>query len=137
MADVADFAVADAEGAEKRNDRHRGYDPFHLERDGDGEEISLAIREQDRAGDHDAENRARCADGWRERIIAAPKARKVIDDNVNQSRADASQKVIAKKTVASPDEFHFATKHPQHEHVEEDVPNISHCMQEKIGEGLP
>ena len=58
MANVTHFAVADAERAKKRDDRHCGDDPFHFERDRNGEQISLAVREQNHAGDQDAENRA-------------------------------------------------------------------------------
>ncbi len=137
MADVAHLAVADAERAKERYDGHRGDDPFHFDGDWNRKQVCPAVGKQDCAGNQDTENRAGSADGGYVRIIAAPKVGKIVDDDVDQSRADAREKVIAKKTIATPDEFDFAAEHPKHEHVEKDVPNIRDCVQEKIGEGLP
>src|SRR5882762_2970879 len=61
----------------------------------------------------------------------------VVDDNVEKASANARQKIVAKKTRAAPNEFDFAAKHPEHEHVEEDVPDVCDFMEKEIGKGLP
>jgi len=48
----------------------------------------------------------------------APKVREIVDDDVDQARADARKKIIPEKTTAAPDEFDFAAEHPEHEHVQ-------------------
>jgi len=62
---------------------------------------------------------------------------KVVHDDVEKASADASKKVVAEKARASPNEFDFAAKHPEHEHVEQDVPDVRDVVEKKIGEGLP
>ena len=44
------------------------------------------------------------------------------------------EKVI-RKTLLSPDQFQFTAKHPEHEHVDQQMPDAA--MKEKIGDGLP
>jgi hypothetical protein len=63
--------------------------------------------------------------------------RKIVDDDVEETGADASQEVITQKAIASPDQFHFASKHPESEHVEKDVPDVTDFMKKKVSEWLP
>ncbi len=63
VADVADVAFADAERSEKSNAGHNGDDPLHFYRHRNWKKISASVREQNGAGDHDAEDCAGRADG--------------------------------------------------------------------------
>jgi len=56
MADVADFAVTEADGAEKSNSRHDGDNPLHFQSDRNRKKIGAAVREENGTGDHDAED---------------------------------------------------------------------------------
>src|SRR4030095_8005611 len=47
------------------------------------------------------------------------------------------QKIVAEKTISSPDEFEFAAEHPEHEHVHEDVPDAIGAVKKEVGDGLP
>src|SRR5579872_383590 len=58
-----------------------------------------------------------------------------LNDNVDHARADAAQEIINIESPLSPCALHVAPKHPQHEHVDEDVPDA--LMQKKIGKRLP
>ncbi len=58
--------------------------------------------------------------------------------NVYESRAHASEKVVAQETVSSPNHFQFAAEHPEHQHVHDEVKKKTiHVMEEEISERLP
>jgi hypothetical protein len=137
MAEVADFVVAEAEGAEERQRRHNGDDRAKTQGDWDRKEIDPAIREQDRAGNHDSEDRAGSPNGGNVVGRFTPESGNGANDDVENACANASQKIVAKKTVPSPNKFEFAAKHPQHQHVDQDVPNVVDAVKEKIGKRLP
>ena len=56
-----------------------------------------------------------------------------VDDPSTHSR----KQVIAQEAISSPDELKLSAKHPEHEHVHEDVPDAVDVMQKQVGEGLP
>src|SRR5262249_18532033 len=99
--------------------------------------IGAAIGKENRTGDQDAKNRARGADGGDVVGRFAPQHRDGTHDNVEYAGADSGQKVVAQEAVAAPDQFELAPKRPQHEHVDQDVPDAVDVVQEQIGEGLP
>jgi len=57
--------------------------------------------------------------------------------NLDQSRPDAGQKIVADESRSAPDQLQLPPKHPKHQHVEEYVQKIVRVMQEEIGERLP
>ncbi len=137
MTEVADFVVTEAERAEKGQRGHDGDNRAKAQGNRNGKEKNAAIREQNRAGDHDSEDGAGSSDGGNVVGRFTPEGRNGANDDVENARANACQKVVAKKTVPPPDKFEFAAKHPQHEHIDEDVPDVVDAMQEQISERLP
>jgi len=134
---MADVTFADTECAEKRDSSHDGDDPLHFDGDGNWEKIGAAVGKKDGAGNHDAEYRARRADGRDERIGLSPEMWQSVHEYVEQTGADTSQKIVAKEPIAAPYEFDFTAKHPEKEHVEDDVRNMRDVVQEEVSEWLP
>jgi hypothetical protein len=137
VADVTDFVVAQAKGAEEGDGRHAGYDPFHFYGNRNRDDVGATVGKEDGAGDENSENSARSADGGRKRVLTPPKHGNGFNYDVENASADAGKKIVAKKAVAAPDQFHFAAKHPQREHIYNDVPNAVDIVQEKIRKWLP
>src|SRR5262249_16101809 len=137
MANVRNLVVAEAKGPEKGDGCHYGYNPFHFDRDRDREKVSATIGEENRAGDQNSKNRSGSAD--RRNVVSrlTPQHRNRADNNVENASTDSGNKVVAQKAIASPDQFEFAAKRPQHEHLDQDVPDAVDLMQEKIRKGLP
>jgi hypothetical protein len=100
-------------------------------------ECGAAVREENGAGDHDAEDGTRGTDRWSVGVVAAPEMGCGVDDDVENAGADPGEEIVAKEACAAPDELDFAAEHPEHEHVEEDVPDVSDVVEEQIGERLP
>ena len=137
VTEMADAAFAKAQRSKKGEGGHDGYNPFHFDGDRDRKEIGAAIGEQYCAGDEDSENCAGSADGRHVGIFPAPEHGNRFHDDVEETSANSGEEVVAKKAIAAPHEFHFATEHPQREHVQNDVPDAVDIVQEKIGERLP
>src|SRR6185437_12206503 len=58
-----------------------------------------------------------------------------LHNNINYARADAAKEVINIESTLSPRALDVASKHPQHKHVDQDVPEA--FVQKKIGKWLP
>src|SRR5215470_10897743 len=122
MAKVADTALTKPQRAQESETRHDGYNPLHLYGDRNGEEVSAAIGKKNCTGDQDAEDGPGRSDGGHVRKLMSPECGNGFDYNVENPGANAGQKVITQKATATPDQLNFATEHPEHEHVEQDVP---------------
>ena len=57
------------------------------------------------------------------------------DEVVYQCRSKPSDKIVDQKPFSAPSVFHRCAKHPQCEHVEEDVAEVG--MHEHVGHELP
>jgi len=137
VAEMAHAAFTEAQRSKKSEGGHDGHNPFHLDGDRNGKEIGAAIGKQYCTGNEDAENRSGSADGRHVGIFVAPEHGNRFHDDVEETSANSGEEVVAKKAIAAPHEFHFATEHPQREHVQNDVPDAVDIVQEKIGERLP
>jgi hypothetical protein len=137
MTKVADLVITEAESAEKCQRGHNRDNGAKAQGNRNGKEKNAAVGEQNRAGDHDSEDGAGGSDGGNVVGRLAPECWNGANDYVQNARANASQKVVAKKTVSSPDEFELAAKHPQHEHIDQDVPDVIDAVQEEICKRLP
>src|SRR6266850_503683 len=92
-----------------------------------------------RSGNMTADSKSR-AGGADRRYVGgrtSPKNRNGIHNDVDETRADSSEKVIPEKTSASPDQLQIAPEHVQHEHVREDVPDGRAVVQKEIRKRLP
>lgn len=137
MAEMADAAFTESQRAEKCDCGHERDNPFHFDGNGNREKVRAAIRKKNSAGDQNAEDGSRSADGGNVRDRASPEMRKRLHDHVENTGANASEKVIAQEAACTPDGFDFAAKHPEHQHIEKEMPDAGDVMEEKVGERLP
>src|SRR5258708_2649355 len=79
MTDVTDFIAAEAKRTQKSDGRHSGHNPFHLDRNGDRNDVGAAIWKENGAGDEDSENGAGRTNGGDKRVLTAPEHRKRFD----------------------------------------------------------
>jgi len=128
VADVADAALAKAESAEEGEGGHAGDDPLHFNRDRDREDVSASVRKKNCASDENSENGAGSSDRGNVRDWLSPEAGQGLDDNVDDASTDSGEEVVAEKAVLSPDGFDFAAEHPEHKHIEDDVPDVRGVM---------
>src|SRR5690625_2485792 len=92
-------------------------------------EIDFFVRIEHAEGEQHAEDCTRGADG---RIEAAGKQR---HDKVSEGCGNRADEVIEEETVTPEGGLDDAAEHPQHEHVDENVPHAA--VQECIGDVLP
>src|SRR5882762_1716569 len=123
MADVADVVSTESEGAQEFERGHHYHEGAHAHLDRDGEHDDLAVREEDRASQQDAEDSAGCANGRNVGGLLAPEERHSFYDDVDQPGANSRKEVILQKLVAPPSDLQLAAEHEEHKHVGEDVPN--------------
>src|SRR5256885_976847 len=128
MADVADIVSTQSEGSQKFERGHHDHKGAHAHLDGNGKHDDLAIRKQDGAGQENTEDRTGRSDGRNIGTWLAPE-KHVFHDDVDKPCANPGEKVILKKSIAAPGELQFATKHKQHKHVGENVPDGGSIMQ--------
>ena len=139
MADVADVIARRTE-QQRKKELHASQDQHkrtHGKADRQKEDAHLPVREQNRASRKDTEDGPGGADGRDERRRAAKESRYGLNQDLNEPRADSSQKVIADKSRLAPEEFQLAAEHPQHEHVKDNVQKVRGVMEKEVGERLP
>ena len=140
MTEVAHSVRAQSKCSEKCQHRHEDDHGTHAHGDRQGENIDSAIRKQNRTSDKNSKNSSGGANRRgvsAERNALAQKRWKHFDNDVDEPSSHARQKVIAQEAILSPNKFEFPAKHPEHEHVHEDVPDAIHVMEEQVSKGLP
>jgi len=65
----------------------------------------------------------------------APKHGRHFDEDSDNSCTHSAQEEIIEKPLLAPNEFELTAKHPEHEHVDQQVPQPA--VQKEIGDGLP
>src|SRR5262249_25038985 len=93
VADVRNPVIAQATGSEEGDGGHEGANPFHHDGDRNRKKIGAAIGKENRAGDQNAENRARGTDGGDVISRFAPQHRDGAHDYVENAGADSGEKV--------------------------------------------
>src|SRR5579875_691723 len=123
MADVADVVRAHAQCAEKFDDAHDEDKDPHGNGHGKRNQQDALMREKQSGGEENSENRAGSADGGNERGARGVWVHNYFDDYVDQARADTADEIINIKAFGAPGAFDVAAEHPEHEHVDEQVPD--------------
>src|SRR5579872_6880517 len=125
---VADAAV-DVQRAQERDCPDDHHHVFRLHGEDEKEQHDLVGIEH-AEGDQQAEDRSRGAD-----CVGAPVAHESIDGYIAYAGSDAAEKVVLEKTPRAPVLLEGGSKHPERQHVEQDVLNAA--MQEHVGRQLP
>ncbi len=131
---VADSVSAGINGAEEFDGAHHSYEGTHGNHDRQRKEPDLTLRKENGIGDEDAEDGAGGSDGWYIRRRVSPKLKKLYEDGDDSSANTADEEIIQEAFLA-PDQFKFPAKHPQHEHVDEEMPKAA--VQKHVSKGLP
>ncbi len=129
VADMADVAATEAEGAEKFQSGHDDDEGAHAHLDGNGEHDDLAVWKKDRARQENSKDCSGSADGRDVGRLVSPENGNGIYDDVDDAGADSGEKIILEEARAAPNEFQFTAEHVEHKHVGEDVPNGGAVMQ--------
>ncbi len=103
--------------------------------DGEREEPDLAVGKKNSVGDEDAEDCAGCSDSGHIQWPMSPEHGSHFYENGDKAGADSAQEEVVGETLFAPDKLQLAAKHPEHEHIDEQVPQAA--MEEKIGKRLP
>ncbi len=135
MAEVADSIASGSQGEEELDGGHGGNERPHGDHDGEREDPNAPIRKEDGIRDEDAINCAGRADGWSVAGQMSPNHGEGLNQNRNQSGANSAQEKIIQKAVCAPSLLQFAAKHPQEEHVDEQMEKAA--MKEDVCNGLP
>ena len=138
MADVTDIVSGRTEEKwyEKLQTSQEQHKRAHGHAHGQKHNADLAVGEQNGAGGENAEDCAGSADRRDVRSFVAEEYGDGLDKNFDEPRTHAGQKVIANEASPAPNEFQFAAKHPEHEHVEQHMQEIVGVVQKEVGEGL-
>src|SRR5947209_6815602 len=137
MAEVAYTVVAKSNGSQKCKNHHDGNRGAHADGDRDEQRPDLAVGEQNGARDQNSKNCSGSSDCWHVGKGMAPKDGNGFYDDVDDAGADAGNKIILEEAISSPDDFQFAAKHPQGEHVGKNMPDGIRVVEKEIGNGLP
>src|SRR5579859_4141237 len=135
MADVAHIVSACAQRAKKLDRGHDSNVDAHRNRHWKRNQQHALVREQySRSNQHavDRSGRSNCGS---QRGSDPMRIQDRLHDHIDNARANTTKKIINVKALLAPRPLDAAPKHPQHEHVDQDVPDA--LMQEKIGERLP
>src|SRR5438093_1869247 len=121
---------ATAAGRQRRNEgHHTKSDDKPLRRNRKDNENDSAIRKQNAVSRQYSVNRARGADR---------SARRIRREQYGQNAgADSADKEKFGELARSPESFEFRAKHPQPEHVEQNVEQLSGIVEKNIRDELP
>ena len=135
---MCDVVAAAAERGEKFDGAHDGNVGTHRDGDGQRDQPDFPVGEEDGVGHQDSEDCAAGADRGSEGEFAAEeKEGDGFDDEFNHACADSADEEKIEEAAFAPVEFEVAAKHPEHEHVDEDVEERARVVEENVGEGLP
>src|SRR3977135_1762049 len=65
----------------------------------------------------------------------SPELRDQLHNHFDQARSNATGQEEVQESPFAPNHFQVAPKHPQHQHVDENVPNVA--VKENVSKGLP
>ena len=135
MAKVTDAVASGAQGEEEFDGRHGGDKGPHGNHDGEWEDPNAAVGKQDGVRDEDAINCSRCTDGRGVTRQMSPNHWEHLDQNRNHPSTDSAEEKVIQEPVSAPDLFEFTAKHPEKQHVDEQVEKAT--MKEDVCYGLP
>src|SRR5260370_14142461 len=121
VAKVADSGSAGTNGAEEFDGAHHSYEGTHGNHDRQRKEPDLALRKENGIGDEDSEDGPGGSNGWYIRRRVSPVLKKLHEDG-DDSGANTADEEIIQEALLAPDQLKFPAKHPQHEHVDEEMP---------------
>jgi hypothetical protein len=122
--DVTDAAIARPEGTEEGDRAHNHDEVLGLDREQEIEQ-DHPVRPQHAVGQQQPVDGARATDG-----ACVHGAGQRVAGHHAQPRADAAQEVVLQEPLGSPGTFEICAKHPQHEHVSQDVAEAAGIVQE-------
>ena len=135
MTEMAHAIAGGTEGREKLDGGHDRDEGAHGNHDGEGEEPDLAIGKEDGIGDENAEDGPGSADGWDIGRMLAPENRQAFYEYDDKTGTNAAEKEVIRETLLTPDELEFTTEHPEHEHVDKEMPKAA--VEKDVSNGLP
>ncbi len=130
MRELADSGIH-LEGAEESHGANDHHEILHLDRNQEAPQ-NLAIREHHGVNQQNAKNSAGASDGGDVRV--APRQNVIRDDDAD-ARARGAEEIEPHKAARSPDLFQLGAKHPERQHVPDDVTEAA--VQKGIRDQLP
>ncbi len=135
MAKVTDSVASRAQGEEEFDGCHGGNKRPHGNHDGEWEDPNTPVGKQDGVRDEDAINCTRSADGWNVTRQMSPNHWEHLDQNRNHPSTDSAEEKVIQEPVFAPDLFELTAKHPEKQHVDEQMEKAT--MKEDVCYGLP
>src|SRR5216684_2022068 len=135
MADMGDIVPAGANGGEEFDGAHHRHVRAHRNCDWERNEPDAAVWKEHSVGHENAENSAGGANGRNQRRLSAEEHGDSFDDELDDPCARPADEEIIQKTALPPDELQIPAEHPEHQHVDEQMPQAA--MQKNVGERLP
>lgn len=131
MSHMAYPPIASTEGAEERDGSDDHHEIFRF----DGEEKT---EQHDAVGVEDTECEQQTIDGSGSSDCARIQtAEEQISENDADAGTDAAQEIVLEKRAAAPGALEVRSKHPQREHVEQNVPKAVRIVEEHVADQLP
>src|SRR6266436_6507405 len=135
MAQVADTITARPYCPKEFNRTHNRYKRPHWNCQRQWKKPDAAVGKQNRVSNQNSEYRSGGAYCWRVRRPVPPQQRHYFHQDRQDSRAHSADIKIIEEPLFSPHQFQFPPEHPQHQHVDQQMPQPP--VKENVGDRLP
>src|SRR6056297_2417239 len=129
MGEVSNAGLHAGDAVHQFQDAEQNHQIFRLHRDRRNQQQYLPVREHEAVGQQDAEDAARCADGGIDLRLEHG------HQQLHDARPHDADQIVDREITRPPETLDVAAEHPQREHVEQQVGQIT--VQEAVGDELP